>query len=204
MSKRRGMPKAEKRQRLQHIFFESESPFTLKELEKIGGKQGIVTQSIKEVLQELVDDNLVHLEKIGIANYYWSFPSEATATKHKIIKQLDESLSNKKRRLEDTKKEIETLSVGREKTDEYNKILQNYEKLQSDVDIVDKELDKLKENDPKVLDDLRAHIATAKAAINRWTDNIYAVKSGLKKKHGMSSKEADKILHINDDFDYIE
>ena len=204
MSKRRGMPKAEKRKRLQQIFFDSQSPFTLKEMEKIGGKQGIVTQSIKEVLQELVDDNLVHLEKIGIANYYWSFPSEATATKKKIVKQLDESLSNKKRKLEDTKKEIETLSVGREKTDEYNKILQNYEKLQSDVAIVDKELDKLKENDPKVLDDLRAHIATAKASINRWTDNIYAVKSGLKKKHGISSKEADKILHINDDFDYVE
>ena len=105
------MPKAEKRKRLQQIFFDSESPFTLKEMEKIGGKQGIVSQSIKEVLQELVDDNLVHLEKIGIANYYWSF-REATAIKKKIVKQLDESLSNKKRKLEDTKNEVETLSVA--------------------------------------------------------------------------------------------
>ena len=91
---------------------------------------------------------------------------------------------------------------------EYSKsiqtVLKNYEKLQSDVADIDKDLGRLKENDPKVLDELRAHISTAKAAINRWTDNIYAVKSGLKKKHGISSKEADKILHINDDFDYIE
>ena len=61
MSKRRGMAKAEKRQRLQAIFFDEKSPFTLKEMEKIGGKQGIVSQSIKEVLQELVDDNLVRI-----------------------------------------------------------------------------------------------------------------------------------------------
>ena len=124
------MPKAEKRQRLQQIFFDSESPFTFEGIGEDCGKQGIVTQSIKEVLQELVDDNLVHLEKIGIANYYWSFPSEATAIKTKIVKQLDESLSNKKRKLEDTKNEVETLSVGREKTDEYNSILTTYDKLQ--------------------------------------------------------------------------
>ena len=35
-----------------------------------------VTQSIKDVLQSLVDDNLVDLEKIGIQNFYWSFPSK--------------------------------------------------------------------------------------------------------------------------------
>ena len=109
------MPKADKRKRLQQIFFDSESPFTLKEMEKIGGKQGIVSQSIKEVLQELVDDNLVHLEKIGIANYYWSFPSEATATKKKIVKQLDESLSNKKRRLEDTKMKLKRWAAENER-----------------------------------------------------------------------------------------
>ena len=94
--------------------------------------------------------------------------------------------------------------MGREKTDEYDSILTTYDKLQSDIAAVDEELSRLKENDPKVLDELRTHMSTAKAAINRWTDNIYAVKSGLKKKHGISSKEADKILHINDDFDYIE
>jgi hypothetical protein len=28
--------------------------------------------------QTLIDDNLVHCEKIGISNYYWAFPSEAS------------------------------------------------------------------------------------------------------------------------------
>jgi len=40
-------------------------------------KKGIVTQSVKEVLQSLVDDNLVSFEKIGTSNYFWSFPSTA-------------------------------------------------------------------------------------------------------------------------------
>lgn len=78
--------------------------FTLKELEKLGTKAGVgawvggggadaspvcarrvgapggaaaVTQTIKDVVQSLVDDGMVELEKIGSANYYWSFPSKA-------------------------------------------------------------------------------------------------------------------------------
>jgi hypothetical protein len=35
-----------------------------------------VTQTIKDVVQSLVDDGLVELEKIGSANYFWSFPSK--------------------------------------------------------------------------------------------------------------------------------
>ena len=35
------------------------------------------TQSVKPVLQSLVDDNLVRSERIGTSNYFWAFPSEA-------------------------------------------------------------------------------------------------------------------------------
>lgn len=203
MSKRRGMPKAEKRQRLQAIFYDEKSPFTLKELEKMGSKQGIVSQSVKEVLQELVDDNLVHLEKIGIANYYWSFPSQATATKQKILEQLKENIANKKQRLVAADSDIATLSVGREKTETYDKLLAEYQQLGNEIQNLDKELAVLRKNDPKVLDEIKANIEIAKQGVNRWTDNIYAVKSNLKKKHGMASKEIDTYLKINDDFDYV-
>lgn len=204
MSKRRGMSKAEKRQRLQAIFFDEKSPFTLKELEKMGSKQGIVSQSIKEVLQELVDDNLVKLEKIGIANYYWSFPSQATATKKKIVKQLDTSISNKKQNIDNLEKEAKDLTVGREKSETYDNLLSEYQNLCSEIKVFDKELLVLRKNDPALLDEIRSNIKVAKAAINRWTDNTYSLKSGLKRKHGMSSKEIDQYLKINDDFDYIE
>lgn len=31
----------------------------------------IIAQAVKEVLQSLVDDDLVHSERIGISNYFW-------------------------------------------------------------------------------------------------------------------------------------
>ncbi len=36
-----------------------------------------VSQSVKEVLQSLVDDSLVDTEKIGTSVYFWAFPSKA-------------------------------------------------------------------------------------------------------------------------------
>lgn len=37
-------------------------------------EKGIVVQSVKEIVQKLVDDNLVKSDKIGTSVYFWSFP----------------------------------------------------------------------------------------------------------------------------------
>jgi hypothetical protein len=39
--------------------------FQLKELEKMGPKKGVISQSVKDVVQSLVDDDLVLKDKIG-------------------------------------------------------------------------------------------------------------------------------------------
>ena len=76
----------------------------------MGHKQkGIVSQSIKEVLDSLVvrhflllpyplkqaskqSDSLVTLEKIGTGNYYWAFPSSAGQARVVKLKELQEDI----------------------------------------------------------------------------------------------------------------
>lgn len=56
--------------------------WTLKELEKQAPKlKGIVSQSVKEVLDSLISDEIVQGDKIGTSNYFWSFPSTAAVTR---------------------------------------------------------------------------------------------------------------------------
>lgn len=75
MSKRRGVPLDEKRARMLQIFHEKRQFFTLKEIENIAPKEkGIVVQSVKDILQALVDDDSVHAAKIATSTYYWMFP----------------------------------------------------------------------------------------------------------------------------------
>ena len=69
MAPKKGVSFDDKRLRLLEIFARAEV-FTLKEIEKIGSKEkGIVEQTIKDVLQTLVDDALVETDKIGAGNF---------------------------------------------------------------------------------------------------------------------------------------
>ena len=47
----------------------------LKEIEKLGAKKGVVLQTIKDVNQSLIDDNLVETDRIGIGSFFWALPS---------------------------------------------------------------------------------------------------------------------------------
>ncbi|XP_016145073.1 meiotic nuclear division protein 1 homolog [Sinocyclocheilus grahami] len=44
---------------------------------------------------------------------------------------------------------------------------------------------------------------TAKEAVSRWTDNVFAIKSWAKKKFGFENSNLDKAFGIPEDFDYM-
>lgn len=69
---------------------------------------------------------------------------------------------------------------------------------------LEKELEKLKENDPAALADLEKELMFVKQSAHRWTDNIFECKSYLLKKRGMDRKDVNRILQISEDFDYPE
>lgn len=75
MSKRKGVSADEKRARMIQLLYEKKQFFQLKDLEKIASQEkGIVAQSVKDVVQALVDDGLIDTDKIGTSVYYWAFP----------------------------------------------------------------------------------------------------------------------------------
>lgn len=75
MSKRKRVTADEKRSRMLQYFHENREFYTLKELESSVPKEcGVIQQAVKDVLQALVDDGLVHSDKIGTSVYFWSFP----------------------------------------------------------------------------------------------------------------------------------
>ncbi|RCN27795.1 hypothetical protein ANCCAN_26467, partial [Ancylostoma caninum] len=80
-ARKKGLSLEEKRAKMLELFYESKEFFQMKELEKIAPKKkGVISQSVKEVTQSLVDDGLVECEKIGTFVCYWAFPSKASQT----------------------------------------------------------------------------------------------------------------------------
>lgn len=74
MSKK-GLSLEEKKARMLQLFYEKKEFYQLKELEKLAPKEkGITANSVKDVVQALVDDGSVDTDKIGGSIYFWAFP----------------------------------------------------------------------------------------------------------------------------------
>ncbi|XP_062991321.1 meiotic nuclear division protein 1 homolog isoform X1 [Elgaria multicarinata webbii] len=204
-SKKRGLSVEEKRTRMMEIFFETKDVFQLKDIEKIAPKEkGITAMSVKDVLQSLVDDGMVDTDRIGTSNYFWAFPSKALHARKRKLEELQNEFSEyfqKKRTLEES---IEKSKIGRQDTAERTALTKELTALRQKKDQLKAAIDKYKECDPDIVEEIRQANKVAKEAANRWTDNIFAVKSWAKRKFGFEDGKIDKTFGIPEDFDYID
>ncbi|XP_033628227.1 meiotic nuclear division protein 1 homolog [Asterias rubens] len=205
MSKKRGLSLEEKRQRMMEIFFERKEIFQLKEMEKIAPKtKGITSMSVKDVLQSLVDDNMVDTDRVGTSNYFWAFPSKASNARKRKLADLTSQLEVSEKKRTATTKLITKATVGKEKSDDRTTLLETLSEKEQENNRLKVELEKYRECDPEVLEEVKRQTAVSREAVNRWTDNVFAIKSWCKKKFSMEEKTIDKHFSIPEDFDYIE
>ncbi|KAK5899204.1 meiotic nuclear division protein 1 homolog isoform X1 [Pseudochaenichthys georgianus] len=205
MSKKKGLSLDEKRSRMMEIFFETKDVFQLKDIEKIAPKQkGITPMSVKDVLQSLVDDNMVDSERVGTSNYYWAFPSKALHARKNKLEDLENQISEAKQRKASVQKAVEKAKVGRQDTKERGSLLKELQALREERTQLQAELEKYRECDPEVVEEMRKSNGVAKDAVSRWTDNVFAIKSWTKKKFNFDDSRMNKAFGIPEDFDYME
>ncbi|KPP63217.1 meiotic nuclear division protein 1-like [Scleropages formosus] len=160
--------------------------------------------SVKEVLQSLVDDNLVDSERVGTSNYYWAFPSKALHTRKRKLAELEKQLSEGKQRKGALQQAVEKAEVGREDTEERANLEKELLSLREERTRLQAELEAYRECDPEVVEEIRKSNVTAKDAVSRWTDNVFAIKSWAKRKFGFEENRLDKAFGIPEDFDYLD
>ncbi|NP_001244242.1 meiotic nuclear division protein 1 homolog [Gallus gallus] len=205
MSKKKGLSFEEKRARMMEIFFETKDVFQLKDIEKIASKdKGITSMSVKEVLQSLVDDGMVDTDRIGTSNYFWAFPSKALHARKRKLEELQTQFAETSQKKEILQKGMEKSKIGRENTAERAALMKELAALQQKKEQLKAEIEKYKEYDPDVVEEMRQTSKVAKEAANRWTDNIFAIKSWAKRKFGFEESRIDKSFGIPEDFDYID
>ena len=176
------------------------------ELEKIASKQGLNSMIVKDLLQGMADDDLIHLEKVGISTYYWQFPSEAGVKLKNSISSLEATL--KSLEAEKTKADCELASLQSLlcDSDEREGLVKRLKHLEEENGDLDKQLEKFSDCDPDVYREMKAGLATSKEAANRWVENIWNMESWMKKK--FQGREADikqffKQNGVTDDLDTI-
>jgi hypothetical protein len=142
------------------------------------------------------------MDKIGATNWFWSFPSkEANDTRSKLKTLVDKKVTLMTEITGLHEREAELLKE-RPETEVRKAKLAQLETLKTRKAELEAQLKEAKANDPEEVRKLQKACAEAKASAERWTDNTWAAIGWLKKKYGMSSKDAMKQLGIGDEFDY--
>eukprot|EP00823_Brevimastigomonas_motovehiculus_P007333 TRINITY_DN6360_c0_g1_i1.p1 TRINITY_DN6360_c0_g1~~TRINITY_DN6360_c0_g1_i1.p1 ORF type:complete len:206 (+),score=44.33 TRINITY_DN6360_c0_g1_i1:60-677(+) len=190
MSKRKGLSLEEKRKRMLEYFYEKKEVFSLKELEShVSKAKGIVQQTVKEVLQSLVDDGLVDNDKIGSGNFYWALPSKAAQTRQVKLESLKKQIADMKTNQEVAEKRKVEAMTGREASDERTSKLARLEELQKRKDEITSGLKKFSTADPERMKKLDAVTQVAQESAQRWTDNILQVTKYMKNHNPNVSSE---------------
>jgi len=187
--KKKGVSFDEKRERLLKIFHDRNEVLNLKELEKYGPKAGIVLQTVKEVLESLLSDDLVETDKIGAANFYWSLPSKAfqnLSNKCVEFKQNTQKIVENKQHVE---VDLMAAQEGREDTEERRAKMEKMKQLKQKYEESKKSIEKYKRNDPERLKSLETEAKAFKDKANLWTDNIFTTKQWITNKYPSYSED---------------
>ncbi|KAJ7462307.1 meiotic nuclear division protein 1 [Mycena galericulata] len=200
----RGLSAEEKRVKLLEIFHESKDFFQLKELEKLGPKlKGIVSQSVKEVLQSLVDDGLVQGDKIGSSNFFWSFPSQRGAIMQGRLKQLKDARAAQQTLETELRAQIAAEREARVEGPTRTELLGKLAELKkAHVALLD-ELGAYGACDPAKVEETRRAVVLAKEAAVRWTDNYSMLLSHFTREHGADAGDIRRYLGVEDEYEDI-
>ncbi|KAK9458647.1 meiotic nuclear division protein 1 [Lipomyces oligophaga] len=200
---RKGVSAAEKNARLLAFFEESASFFGIKDIEKQGSKAtGISSMVIKDVLQGLIDEGLIRCEKIGSGNYYWRFPSDVKRNQDRERKLIMDKVKELRQFEKSLDEIIQQSARSREDTAERRQLIESVRNKESELSALTEEIKSLNFIDPDLLLEKQAILATMKSAVNRWTDNIFAV-IGYFRQMGTDMQLVYKEFDIPEDLDTV-
>lgn len=176
--------------------------YNLKEIETLGAKAGVILQTVKDVLQSLLDDNLVDTDKIGAGNFYWAFLSKAQTNRERRLTALDQEISDLKneRKLLQSKLEEETKS--RQQTETRENSLSEYATLQTELAAVNGELEELRKTQPEYIQECMDQAERSKTEGNRYTDEIFAMMSFMKKTMMVREEDIKRQFGLPEELDY--
>jgi predicted transcriptional regulator len=170
-------------------FRQSLSAHSFKDLEKLLPAVASVNKmQIKEFIQALTDEGLIRVEKIGGANWYWSFVSDAKKLKEDVLSNLTTEEAKLKASIVDVDTQTEEEMAAREDDDEMledgnmdrKTLLNAYETLLKETAILARELAGYSDNDPTEILRKAEETRNLKASAEKWTDYLEGVEGLLK------------------------
>lgn len=193
----------EKLSKIVNFFKSTNGIYNIKELEKRLSKEcGISSMIIPDLIKNLVDENMISMEKCGASNVYWCFENQkhhfyACETEKALLAIESYKEENKKK-----KKVLEEIRVNKKPSAEKDELLKTYNELLKTVNLIKERKKQSKECSYSEFKKMKKEIEEMKKTINLQTDNIFTLQGYVNKKYGMDKKDFASSFGIPADFDY--
>lgn len=96
-----------------------------------------------------MDDDLVNQDKIGISNFFWSFPSEAAVKLENEHNKLSSRIEALQKEASDLEERIEIAKQGKESSADREQLQRRIHTLQESVNEKKREMELFSVNDPE-------------------------------------------------------
>lgn len=161
-------------------FHRSGTAHSIKDLEKtLPSVASINGMQVKDYLTALADDGKIRVEKIGIVNWYWSFPSEEKKNQQKILGDLRAEKHKLDEAVADLKTKIEQATVDREEDggdgQDREGLTTHHIQLQEDIAALRAELATYSDTDPVEMRRKMEESEGLRAEAERETEKIYCL-----------------------------
>jgi hypothetical protein len=193
MSKKapKGLSFDQKKEALLSAMLTEASIYNMKELENLGRKHRVIPQAVPEVVEALLAERTLTMDKIGTQNVYWAFPSQRKATLLNVQEKLKTDLDAARMRLTEAKnKSDKAKQLVRLSEKERAHIIQDTANFKKAVEALVKEKSQLEKKDPRVQQKKLEELKLAKENCNKFTDNICILRQYVLRKFAPVNAEA--------------
>lgn len=180
---KKGLSFEDKRKKMLEIFNEDQSFFHFKDIEKLAIKKGITFQTVKEVLDSLVADNLVEADKIGSSWFYWALPSKIFQVKQATLQRNYTNIQELEQQKEELEEKIREANAARKETKERKEKLSQLKKLNTFKEDYSNRLNDFKKNDPIRYQSLSSDTKLLITMSDVCKDGIYSIHQWLRTKN---------------------
>ncbi|GME85319.1 unnamed protein product [Ambrosiozyma monospora] len=209
MPPKRGLSLEEKRSKLLTWFSAEHTVYNIKEVETIASKRtGISGMQIKDILQSLLDDGLVNVEKCGTQNIYWVFKYDTQLKLDKEFSKYSTQSKETEAKIYELKAKLEQLKSERDEQVGVDgitrtELLALVEKLKLDVNSKAKDLSKSDKLSPVYLKNLEAKNRELVDGCEDLADIIETIISFVASAGGHNTSALKKELGVPEEFSSV-
>ena len=202
--KTKGLSFDQKKDVLLNALLAEASIFNMQELESLAKKNKVIPQAVKEVVEALLAERTMCMEKIGTQNIYWAFASQRKSALLAEHQQLQLQVKDAEIKNSEAKRcMIQAQQAVKMTNAERDRFFQDIEEFKIKAEKLKSELAQLERNDPRKTKAKIDELKSSKKLCDIWTDNIFVLKKAFVTRFKCQETALDERFDIPEDLDYI-